>query len=273
MQTNEPGQTPAELAGTAGSSPSPFSLAGKLALITGGGTGLGLGMAQAIVAAGGQVVLTGRREDKLRDAVLQLGPDAAAAYIVHDITDLASVPGLVAELTARHGEPDILINNAGNHHKQPALETSDEDFERVLHTHVQGSFALARACAPSMVRRQSGSILFISSMSALMGIPSVIAYTAAKAAVSGMVRALASELSPHGVRVNAIVPGWIESEMTRKAFAGDPERARKILGRTPAGRLGQPADIGHAAVFLCSEAARFITGTELRVDGGASIGF
>ena len=124
-----------------------------------------------------------------------------------------------------------------------------------------------------MIERRSGSILFITSMAAIFGIPQVVAYTAAKSACTGMVRALATELSPHGVRVNAIAPGWIETDMTRKAMDGDPERRRKILGRTPMGRFGETDDIGQAAVFLCSPAAKFITGVVLPVDGGASIGF
>ncbi|MCA0757634.1 SDR family oxidoreductase [Paenibacillus sp. N4] len=250
---------------------SPFELTGKLALITGGGTGLGMGMARAIVNAGGKVVLTGRREEQLRFACEELG--SAASCIQHDITRLDTIPGLVSEMEERFGPVDILINNAGNHLKKSVAETSDEGFAEVLMTHVQGGFALTREFAGRMVARQSGAILFVSSMAAIMGVPNVIAYTAAKTAISGMVRGLASELSPHGVRVNAIVPGWIESDMTNKAFAGDPERARKILSRTPMGRLGSPEDIGNAAVYLCSPAARFVTGVDLRIDGGAGIGF
>ena len=124
-----------------------------------------------------------------------------------------------------------------------------------------------------MIARGSGSILFLASMASLFGIPQVVAYSAAKSAYVGMVRALATELSPHGVRVNAIAPGWIETEMTRKAMDGDPERKRKILSRTPMGRFGTAEDVGMAAVYLSSPAARFVTGVVLPVDGGASIGF
>ena len=124
-----------------------------------------------------------------------------------------------------------------------------------------------------MVERKHGTILFTASMASLIGIPLVVAYSAAKSAHLGMVRTLASELSPHGVRVNAIAPGWIETEMSRKAFAGDPARAQKVLGRTPANRFGVPSDVGWAAVYLASPAARFVTGVVLPVDGGVSIGF
>lgn len=249
----------------------PFGLSGKLALVTGGGTGLGLGMAHAILQAGGKVVITGRREDKLQEACAELG--SGSAYVRHDINRLDTIPDLVREAEDRFGPIEILINNAGNHLKKSAMETSDEGFAEVLQTHVQGGFSLTRECAKSMVPRNSGSILFISSMSARMGIPNVVAYTAAKTAVAGMVRALASELSPHGVRVNSITPGWIESSMTRQALDGDPERKKKILSRTPMGHLGSAEDIGLAAVYLCSPAARFVTGVDLRVDGGAGVGF
>ncbi|WP_240416019.1 SDR family NAD(P)-dependent oxidoreductase [Paenibacillus periandrae] len=249
----------------------PFRLDGKLALITGGGTGLGLGMSHAIVNAGGRVVITGRREDRLKSACEELG--SSSVYVPHDITQLKTIPGLVQKVEEQFGPIEILINNAGIHLKSPVQETTDEGFSQVLQTHVQGGFSLTRECAAHMVRRGSGSIVFITSMSALLGIPNVIAYTAAKTAVSGMVRGLASELSPHGIRVNSIAPGWIDSSMTRKAFEGDPERERKILSRTPMGCLGTAEDIGHAAVYLCSPAARFVTGVDLRIDGGAGIGF
>ncbi|XID91467.1 SDR family NAD(P)-dependent oxidoreductase [Paenibacillaceae bacterium WGS1546] len=249
----------------------PFELGGTLALVTGGGTGLGLGIARSILNAGGKVVLTGRREETLRSACAGLGPDSA--FVVHDVDRRETIPELVREVEERFGPIGILVNNAGNHLKRSVEETDDESFAEVLSTHVQGGFALARETAKRMVPRGSGSILFVGSMAAIMGIPQVVAYSAAKTAVGGMARALASELSPHGIRVNTIVPGWIESEMTRKAFEGDPERARKILSRTPAGRFGSPEDIGYAVVYLSSPAARFVTGIDLRVDGGAGIGF
>lgn len=249
----------------------PFSLTGKLALITGGGTGLGLGMARAVIQAGGKVVITGRRAEKLKEACDGLGP--RAAFIRHDMNELDSMPGLVDEAERRFGPIDILINNAGNHLKNNALDTSDDGFAEVLQTHVQGGFALARECARRMIPRKSGSILFISSMSAIMGIPNVVAYSAAKTAVAGMVRALASEWSPHGVRVNAITPGWINSDMTEKALDSDPARKRKIMSRIYLGHMGSAEDIGWAAVYLSSPAARYVTGLDLRIDGGAGYAF
>lgn len=248
-----------------------FSLRGETALITGGGTGIGLAMARAMHAAGARVVLVGRREAELVAAVNALGP--GASHIVHDITQFDAAQGLVERVTRETGPITCLVNNAGIHLKKPAVETTPEEFQRVLGTHIVGAHALTRAVAPGMIERRHGSILFTGSMASLFGIPLVIAYTAAKSAMVGLVKGYATEFSAHGVRVNCIAPGWIETEMSRKALEGDPVRKAKVLGRTPAASLGQPEDVGLAAVYLASPAAKFVTGVTLPVDGGASIGF
>lgn len=248
-----------------------FRLDGETALITGGGTGLGLAMARNLAAGGARVVLTGRREEVLRDAVASIGEQAS--FEVFDVTRLDQSPGFVQRVSERVGPISILINNAGVHLKKPAVETTENEFMRVLDTHLMGAFALTRAVAPGMLERRHGSVLFIASMASLMGIPYVVAYSAAKSAYVGMVRALASEFSPQGVRVNAIAPGWIESDMLHAALDADPARKERILNRTPMGRLGEPDDIGAAAAYLCSPAGKFVTGALLPVDGGASIGF
>jgi gluconate 5-dehydrogenase len=251
--------------------PCPFRLDGELALITGGGSGLGLAMARCMAMAGARVVLAGRREEPLRAAASEIGP--AAGSMAFDVTRLGEAPAFVERVAKKFGPISILVNNAGVHLKKSVIETTDEEFLRVLNTHVLGAHALSRAAAPSMIERKSGSILFIASMASLFGLPLVVAYSAAKSAYVGMVRAMATELSPHGVRVNAIAPGWVETDMSRKALEGDPERKKKILGRTPMKRFGEPEDVGLAAVYLCSPAAAFVTGAVLPVDGGASIGF
>ena len=248
-----------------------FSLAGELALITGGGTGIGLAMAEAMHAAGAKVVLVGRREPELRAATRKLG--ARSAYVVHDITNLDAADELIARVKREHGVVTCLVNNAGRHLKKPALETTPQEFQDVLTTHILGAHALVKAAAPAMIERKAGTILFTASMTSLFGIPLVVAYAAAKSAMLGVVRTLATELSPHGIRVNAIAPGWIKTDMLEQALAGDPARRAKILGRTPMAKFGAPSDIGWAAVYLASPAAKFVTGTVLPVDGGASIGF
>jgi len=248
-----------------------FSLTDKLAIITGGGTGLGFAMASCLIAAGARVVITGRRPDVLESAVTRLGPSASAEE--HDVTDLEGAAGLLERIQQRHGVPTILVNNAGTHVKQPIEQHTLSDFHSILVTHVEGAFAMTRATVPSMKRAGSGSIIFIASMSSLIGLPNIVGYSAAKAAYLGMVRSLASELGPTGIRVNGIAPGWIETPMLAQALSGDQERTNKILARTPQKRFGAPVDIGWAAVYLSSPAASFVNGVILPVDGGASIGF
>jgi len=250
----------------------PFSLEGEVALITGGGTGLGLGMARCVAQSGARVVLVGRREAELERAVSEIGD--SATFISHDITEIDRAHELVAQASEKFAAPvSILINNAGIHLKKRAVDTTPAEFSSVLQTHVIAAHALTIAALPSMIERKHGNVLFTASMASLFGIPMVVAYSAAKSAYLGMVRTLATEVSPHGVRVNAIAPGWIESAIMRRAMDGDPERQRKVLGRTPLGQFGTAEDIGWAAVYLCSPAAAFVTGAILPVDGGASIGF
>jgi NAD(P)-dependent dehydrogenase (short-subunit alcohol dehydrogenase family) len=250
---------------------SAFDLTGQTALITGGGTGLGLGMAKCFVASGARVVLVGRRKEELENACASLGKNAFA--LSGDVTKLETVPSLVDAAEKLAGPISILVNNAGVHLKKPAMETSDAEFANVIQTHVFGAFALTREVGKRMVARKSGSIIFTASMASLMGIPLVVAYSAAKSAYVGMVRTLSVELGPSGVRVNAIAPGWIASDMLEKALSGDPARKAKILGRTPMNKFGEPDDIGWAAVYLSSPAAKFVTGVVLPVDGGAAEAF
>jgi NAD(P)-dependent dehydrogenase (short-subunit alcohol dehydrogenase family) len=248
-----------------------FDLTGQAALVTGGGTGLGFGMVKCFVASGAKVVLVGRRKEELENGCAKLGRNAFA--LVGDVTKLDTAPKIIDEAERLAGTISILVNNAGVHLKKPAVETSDTEFAQVLQTHVFGAFALTREAGKRMVARKSGSILFTASMASFMGLPLITAYSAAKSAYVGMVRTLASEWGPQGIRVNAIAPGWIASDMLNQALNGDPGRKRKILGRTPLNRFGEPDDIGWAAVYLCSPAAKFVTGVVLPVDGGAAIGF
>ena len=248
-----------------------FRLDGQLALVTGGGTGLGFGICQALVEAGARVVIVSRTEETLRRACGELGK--AANYLAHDVRDLASLPALVALVEDQFGPLDILANNAGNFLKKPAVEVADDELMNLFQTHFFSSYVLSRECGRRMIARRRGSIVMTVSMTALFGIPQVSVYGAAKSALLGLTRALAVEFSPHGVRVNAIAPGWFNTELNRQAFEKDPARLERILARTPLGRVGEPLDVGYAAVYLCSLAAKFVTGVVLPVDGGASIGF
>jgi gluconate 5-dehydrogenase len=248
-----------------------FDLTGQTAFITGGGTGLGFGMARCMAASGARVVLVGRRKDELAKACAEIG--ANAFPLVGDVTKLDTAPALLDEAEKLAGPVSILVNNAGIHLKKPALETADAEFASVLQTHLFGAFALTREAGKRMVARKSGSVIFTASMASLMGIPLVVAYSAAKSAYVGVVRTLAVEWGAHGVRVNAIAPGWIGSPMLEQALASDPARKAKVLGRIPQNKFGEPDDIGWAAVYLASPAAKYVSGVVLPVDGGAAESF
>lgn len=250
-------------------SDAPFQLNGEVALVTGAGTGLGKAIARSLAQAGATVALVGRRREVIEQAADELNGHAFPA----DVTDLAVMPDLVQRVEKQLGPLTILVNNAGVHLKATALDTTDEQFACVIQTHVAASFALARTAARGMIERRRGSVVFLGSMAALFGIANVSAYSAAKGAVVALAMALASEWSPHQVRVNAISPGWIDAGMARQVLEQDPARLARVLGRTPLGRMGEPEDIGRAVVYLCSEAGRFITGSNLVIDGGASTGF
>ena len=245
-------------------------LENEVALITGGGTGLGLGIAKCFTEAGARVVLVGRREEVLQQAC---GALARASYEVQDVTEHNLVPDWIDKVSREVDPISIMVNCAGIHLKKRAVDTSVMEFDEVIQTHLVAAHNLCRCVLPSMLERRHGNLLFISSMASYMGIPQVVAYSAAKSAYLGMVRTLSVEVSEHGVRVNGIAPGWIKTSMLERALAGDDTRKNRILDRTPMRCFGEPVDIGAAATFLCSPAAKFITGTVLPVDGGASIGF
>ena len=177
------------------------------------------------------------------------------------------------KIKEKNGRIDILVNNAGMHLKKPMNDVTDEDFQKVILTNETAMFSLTREVSKVMQQECSGVVLNISSMASQYGLPNVIAYTASKSAIEGMTRAMAVELAQYGIRVNCIAPGFIKTNMTTLVFEKDPERKKKILSRTPLGRLGKPEEVAEAALFLVSGSASFITGVVLPVDGGNSIGF
>ena len=243
----------------------------KTVVVTGGGSGIGLAIAQKFVAAGWQTIIVGRDVQKLSAAKECMGE--LCQTISADLSDLAAIPELVKSLGEQFGSIDALVNNAGINMKKEFLEVTDADFQTILTTNVSAVFTLSREVVKLMLEQGGGSIINISSMASQYGIPKVIAYTASKSAIEGMTRAMAVELSPKGIRVNCIAPGFIATDMSAKALNNDPERKAKVMGRTPMGVMGKPSDIGEAALFLASDAAGYITGVVLPVDGGNSIGF
>jgi NAD(P)-dependent dehydrogenase (short-subunit alcohol dehydrogenase family) len=243
----------------------------KNVLVTGGASGLGYAIAAAFAANHSNVVIGGRSKEKLKLAKNQLGEKVSG--IAFDLNEIERLPELVGRIADAVGEIDVLVNNAGINLKKEALNVSNQEYQEVIRTNQTAVFALTREVAKSMVARGAGSIIMISSMASHYGIPKVIGYTAAKAAVEGMTRALAVEWAPYGIRVNCIAPGFIVTPMSSKAFDNDPERKERVLARTPLGKFGEPSDVANAALFLASTQAKYITGIVLPVDGGNSIGF
>ena len=243
----------------------------KIAVVTGGASGLGFAIAEKFVQNGINTIIIGRNEEKLAYACSQLGK--LAISMVCDLSQLKEIPELINNIQSRFGRIDILVNNAGINAKKSMIEVTDEEFNKVIVTNLSAVFSITREVAKVMLAQGNGSIINISSMASQYGIPLVMAYTAAKSGVEGMTRAMAVELSPFGIRVNCIAPGFIATDMSAKALDNDPERKNKVLSRTPMRKLGLPSDIGETAYFLASDASRFITGTVIPVDGGNSIGF
>lgn len=244
----------------------------KIAIVTGGGSGIGLAIAEKFVQHDIRTIVIGRDEKKLNCAKEKLGQLCEA--VQYDLNQLAGIPKLVNDLIQRFGDVDILVNNAGVNLKKDFTEVSDEEFQHIQLTNVRAVFALSREVVKCMLEKKRGGVIInVSSMAAHYGLPKVIAYTASKAAIEGMTKAMAVELSPLGIRVNCIAPGFIATDMSAKALSADTERMQKVMSRTPMGKLGEPGDVGDAALFLASENAKYITGVILPVDGGNSIGF
>jgi NAD(P)-dependent dehydrogenase (short-subunit alcohol dehydrogenase family) len=243
----------------------------KIAIVTGGASGIGLAIAQSFTANNIFTIIIGRNEEKLAAAKQQLGDNCTT--LSFDLTELKSIPALISDIVKQHGRIDILVNNAGINMKKEFTEVTDEDFHHIIHTNVYSIFTISREVVKYMLPAGKGCIINISSMAAQYGLPKVIAYTASKSAIEGMTKAMAVELGSKGIRVNAIAPGFIATEMSAKALNSDPERKAKVMSRTPMGYLGETRDIGETALFLASDGAKYITGVSICVDGGNSIGF
>ena len=242
-----------------------FRLDGKVALVTGSASGIGAAIAQGLAAAGAQVALHGNSRPATETAAAIGG--TAAAFTA----DLSSPDGAEALFTTARdhfGKIDLLINNAGTIHRAAAEEVALDDWQRVLQINLTSSFQLAQLFARDlMARAEGGSLVNIASLLSFQGGIRVPAYAASKGGIAQLTKALANEWAPHGIRVNAIAPGYIATTNTA-ALQADETRNRQILERIPAGRWGQPEDLAGAAIFLCSEASAYVTGTVLTVDGG-----
>ena len=250
---------------------SAFDLKGRVAVVTGGNGGIGLGMARGMAAAGAAIVVAGRNREKSARAVTELeGLGARAVAIEVDVTDEASVTALVRAAAERWGRLDVLVNNAGtNIRKQPQDLTLDE-WRRVLDTNLTSAFLASRAAYPSMKAQGGGKIINIGSMMSIFGASFASAYAASKGGMVQFTKALAAAWARDNIQVNAVLPGWIDTELTEGARREVPGLHERVLARTPAGRWGVGDDLAGIAVFLAGRASDFVTGSAIPVDGGYS---
>jgi 2-dehydro-3-deoxy-D-gluconate 5-dehydrogenase len=246
-----------------------FDLSGKVAVVTGGNSGIGLGMAKGLAAAGAKIGIAARNADKAKKAMQELGP--SAAFFAVDVGKEASCRAMIAAAATQLGRVDILVNCAGmTVRKRPEL-LSDAEWREILDVNLTGTFACSQAAYPHMLKQGGGKIINIGSMLSIFGAGFGAAYGASKGAVVQLTKSLAVAWAKDNIQVNAILPGWIDTELTigaRQQIEGLNER---VLARSPTGRWGKPDEFAGIAVFLASAASGFVTGTAIPVDGGYSV--
>ena len=246
-----------------------FGLAGKVAIVTGGNGGIGLGMARGLAGAGARVVVAARDANKSEAAVRELG--AGALAIAVDVTDERSVDALFRDAVARCGRLDILVNNAGINIRKPPHELSLAEWRQVIDTNLTSAYLCSHAAHPELKRAGGGKIINIGSMMSIFGAPYAPAYAASKGGIVQFTKACAAAWAPDQIQVNAILPGWIDTDLTRRARVQVAGLHDSVLRRTPAGRWGTIDDFRGIAVFLAGRASDFITGAAITVDGGYSV--
>jgi 2-dehydro-3-deoxy-D-gluconate 5-dehydrogenase len=249
-----------------------FDLSGKVAIVTGGNGGIGLGMARGLARAGARVVIAGRNAEKSGAAereLTALGCDAMSLTV--DVNDEKSVERMMADAVGRCGRLDVLINNAGINIRKPADQLSLTEWHEVLNTNLTSAFLCARGAYPHLRRSGGGKIINIGSMLSIFGASFAPAYGASKGGVVQLTKSLAAAWAPDNIQVNAVLPGWIDTELTQQARVDVEGLHERVLSRTPAKRWGRPEDLAGIAVFLASSGADFITGTAIPVDGGYSV--
>lgn len=249
-----------------------FDLNGKVALVTGGNGGIGLGMALGLAKAGATIVVAARNSEKSAAAVEALRAIGSESFaLAADVADEASVGNLFDEVAKRCGRLDILINNAGTTVRKPVDQLSLAEWSSVMDTNLTSAFLCCRAAYPLMQRAGGGKIVNIGSMASIFGMPYAPAYGASKGGIVQLTKAMAASWAKDGIQVNAVLPGWIQTDLTDGARAQVPGLNDRVIARTAVGRWGQPQDLAGIAVFLSSAGSDFITGTAIPVDGGYSI--
>lgn len=245
-------------------------LSGKVALVTGAGQGIGLACARAMAREGARVVLAERDQPQgLKAADALSGEGYSATFVGCDVSRKQEVDAAVAAAVKAYGRLDILVANAGIVHAAEFLDLREEDFDRVLAVNLKGVFLAGQAAARQMVAQGGGgAIVNMSSVNAIMAIPNQVPYVVSKGAMNQLTKVMALSLAPHRIRVNGIGPGTILTELARSAVLGNREAERKILSRTPLGRMGEPEEVASVAVFLASEEASYLTGQTIYPDGG-----
>jgi 2-deoxy-D-gluconate 3-dehydrogenase len=249
-----------------------FNLSGKVALVTGGNGGIGLGMAQGLADAGAAILVAGRNDEKNAAAVATLvesGSDAAAATA--DVTDEAAVGAMVEAALSRWGRLNILVNNASINIRKEPQELSLDEWRSVLDTNLTSAFLCSQAVYPHMVANGGSKIINIGSMMSIFGAAFTPAYASSKGGIVQLTKATATAWAKHNIQVNAVLPGWIDTDLTRRGRREVEGLHERVLARTPAGRWGQPADMAGIAVFLSGPASDFVTGTAIPVDGSFSV--
>jgi len=249
-----------------------FNLSGKVALVTGGNGGIGLGMAQGLADAGAAILVAGRNDEKNAAAVATLvesGSDAAAATA--DVTDETAVAAMVEAALSRWGRLNILVNNAGINIRKEPQELSLDEWRSVLDTNLTSAFLCSQAVYPYMAANGGGKIINIGSMMSIFGAAFTPAYASSKGGIVQLTKATATAWAKHNIQVNAVLPGWIDTDLTRRGRREVEGLHERALARTPAGRWGEPADMAGIAVFLSGPASDFVTGAAIPVDGGFSV--
>ena len=246
----------------------PFDLKGKTALVTGGNGGIGLGIAKGLAQAGARVAIAGRNDAKNQAALKELGGQAIA--VSGDVNDSAAVKRMVAETVKAFGGLDILVACAGINIRKPPQDYSSEEWHLIVDSNLTSVFECCQAAYPEMKRRGGGKIVTIGSMTSLFGFDIGPVYAATKGAVVQLTKSLGAAWAKDDIQVNCILPGFIDTELTRNLRRNFPGTHERVVGRTPARRWGEPGDLAGAAVFFSSRASDFVTGTALPVDGGFS---